>query len=380
MAAKTRLAKTVSDAEAKVKADAESIGTELDSIKSVLPTLKAKAQDIEDGLGDADEVKAQWVKGIETPPLALKAAEEEDEKVAYLLKAYTARVNLLSRRLPPPHALLAEHIAPVIASILPGVEVLTTTAPLNLWKVNVPEGTTAVVLCQSPGLVTNPYTGIMSGTVTAHFIRQALYRPISVDALEKRAREARISLEVSGNVVGDEGGWVTTAGNGNGNQTDPNALVVDTLTIRVDGVMDGLPVIRKVEVSPPVKDMTMRVFAGFQTPGIVTTARLSVDPSPPEGTSFIIRLGSSTAMATLPLATETEIDGERTLTVKQVVNVSNVNPADFVQAMTDVAHGYVGGPAIGMGLLTAVQIDQRPGALAGNNAVEVVLTYKSLTV
>lgn len=376
----TKFARVIKAAETKVNADAESVRTELEAVRAALPLLKEKAQDLKDDLGAEAEVKTRIKKGEDVPALDLLIARAEDEIAEYRLKAFTGKANALSNRLPSPHTLLAEHIVPALAGVLPGVEVIATTAPIGLWKGDIPEGTLSVVLYQSPRIETDPYTGVMSGDVTAYFIRSALMRPISIDGLETYAMSKRISLEVRSNNVGDENGWVTVAGNDKGNQSDPTSLVMDSLTIRVAGVMDGLPVIRTPETNSPVKDMTLRVFSGLQRPGIVTTARVSVEPDPQKGTEFVIRYGASTAMAAPPSVSETINDNERTLVLRQVVTVSNVEPASFVAAMTKTADGALNGPTLGMGVLTDVAITPRESALSGNNAIEVVLTYKSLTV
>jgi hypothetical protein len=375
MANYTKFQKVIKDAEAKVNADAEKVRAELAEVEAALPALLERAQDIADGMSAADEIKSKWKRGIDVPAIDYLTAQAEDEKCVYMSKAMKARGDALRRALPSHGTLLADHIAPAYAGVLPGVEVIVTNAPLNLWKGSIPEGSMAVVLCQTDA-ETSPFNGEISGTVTAYYIRSALHRPINVASLEAAARAKRIALEVRSNNVADESGWVTVAGTESGKQPDANAMVIDVLNVSVAGVLDGLPVIAKVGGGSPIKDWVLRVFSGFQTPGVITTARVSVDPNVTKG--FSIRYGSSVARATEASSAE-QIDGnERTLTIRQVVNLTNVDPASFVSVLTEVSEGYLNGSYVGNGVLTDVRFEATEGALAGNAPVEIVLTYKSL--
>jgi hypothetical protein len=386
MAAKTQLAKAIAEREAQINAEAVVIAAELDTIVEALPAFKEQVQDIKDGLSAEAEVKAAWRRGEDTPEGALYVAKEKDERAAYDLASMTARKGTLEGRLHAPSTLLADKIAPAVQFVAPGVKVITTIAPLKVWRNDVPAGTTAVVLAVDPKVEQDPFRQTLSGTVRAYFIRSGLMRPLSVAKIEAAHRNGKpdCSMTVTSNQVGDEGGWVTVAGTGNseGNQSDPNALVLDTLTIKVEGVIDGLPIIPKVNAkSGLVKTWTMAVFSGFTRPGMVTSARVIDVPDIDEGLAFVIKYGmSSIARGTHAKATE-EMDGnERTLTVRQKVNLQGVDNNAFAEQMQEGAEGYVGGSFIELGVLTAVEVTPRVegGVMAANRVVEVVTVFKSL--
>jgi hypothetical protein len=70
-------------------------------------------------------------------------------------------------------------------------------------------------------------------------------------------------------------------------------------------------------------------------------------------------------------------DGERTLTMRAVVNVSAVNLNDFVVALRECAQKSIGG-VDGNGLMSEANVSPRePSRASGTHAVDVVLTYRS---
>src|SRR4051812_34332774 len=96
----TKGAQIISDAEAKVNADAETVRAELADIAIALPLYEQRARDIADEVGAAHEIKARWRKGEDVPALDYAVAKAEDEKATYLSKALSRRRTALTAQLP----------------------------------------------------------------------------------------------------------------------------------------------------------------------------------------------------------------------------------------------------------------------------------------
>ncbi len=384
MANITKFQRVINAAEDTINADAESVRAELASARQSLPALRETARDVQDGLSAEAEVKTRLKKGEDVPAMELVVARAEDEIAAYRLNTAEARIGALSKRLPASSTLLADKIAPAFTPLLPGVEIITTTAPLSTWRNDVPEGTTAVVLSVAE-VVQDPSFQTYSGTVRAYYVRSGLMRPLSVASLEAAHRSTKpdCHMEIKSSQVGDEGGWVSVGATNEGNQSDPTSLVLDTLVISVAGVIDGLPVIGKTGIHGGlVKTWTMHVFGGFLRPGVVTTARIMDMPDISEHEAFVVKYGmSSIARGTHPKVTEEIHGNERTLTLRQKINLQGVDLVAFAKEMHEGAQGYVNGSYLDLGILTSATATPRleGGVMHGNHVVEVVCVFKSLT-
>ncbi|WP_104107969.1 hypothetical protein [Nocardioides sp. 616] len=378
----TRIQRVITTAEQKINQDAAIVMSELTKTSEALPELREKVADLKDDLSAEADVKVRLKRGEDVPAIDLVLARAEDEIAEYRLTTTEARIDALESRLPAPSTVLADRIAPAFKSVIPGVELITTVAPLKTWRSNVPEGTTAVILCVAPKVERDPFRQTFSGTVEAYYIRSGLMRPISVASLEAAHRNGKVtcSMSVSNNRVGDEGGWATLAGDTTGNQTDVNALVFDHLTVKVSGVLDGLPVIREPKANSGLpKTWVMNVLSGFTVPGSIATAGVSDRPKS-DHEAFALAYGvGSTARSAHPKVTE-EIEGnERTLTVRHKINLVNIEPMGFADQLQECGDGYVGGSYVGMGVLTSVSVEPSSSGsvLNGNNVVAVVTVFAS---
>lgn len=384
MTAKNTIQPVVDAAEAKIVETGNALRAELAAINETLPALQRKAQDVADGITAEDEVLRRVRNGEEVSGADLCAARAEDEIVRLRLDAMRKRANVLTGNLPAPSTLLADKVAPAFEAILPGMTVLTTIAPAKTWAKDVPEGTTAVVLYVEK-VEQDPFHQTYSGVVKAHYLRNGFMRPISVASLESAHKAAKPGggMEVTSNVVGDENGFVSVGGPQQGNQSDPNARVMDTLTIRVFGVVDGWPVLSKVEPnSGIVKTWTMNVFAGFIRPGLVTSARVYDMPDIGEHEAFVMKYGmSSIARAGHAEANEV-IEGDvRTLTLSQKINLQGVDHVAFAMEMLDGGKDWIGSSHLGLGVLTDVEVEPRVDGdvRQGHKVVMVTLTFTSRT-
>lgn len=382
MAAKTKtrtLADVIASTEGQVNAEIEIVRGEVAALEARLPDLSTKAADMADGITAVSEVKARWRRGEDVDPADYTAAMAEDARTADLAEYLPRRASALRQGMASAGTVLADHIAPAFKPVLPGVQVITTNAPYRLWSKGVPADTLALVIVEPRvrDIEVNPFTSERSGKVAAYFFRPGLYRPISVSALEDAGKALGVGLSVTDNRVGDEAGWITAAGSGSGNETDPQSVVVDSLSIRVAGVLDGLPIIRRVEGQSPVKGWCASILGGYSRGDVYATHGLDVRN--PDGGGWRVSYGASFAMGRDPKVTETvNEDGERTLTMHAVVNASGVNAGQFADALDKHASGAVGGVSLGAGLLTEADVSLRQnGRLDGMHLIDVTLTYLS---
>lgn len=388
MASTPNIQKIVRAAEIKQATIAEGVRAELATVNEALPGLREQVADIADGITEEHEVKAMLKKGEDVPDGALTFARERDERAGYLLKVREAQALTLSKSLPADSPLLADKVAGAFKAAIPGVPVITTTAPFKSFQSDIPSDTPpVVVLCVDPLIETDSFHQTLSGTVKAYFLRSPLMRPLQVSKIEgaHRANKPDCALSVTSNHVGDESGWVTVGGNDSldGNQMDPSAIILDVLNVRVSGVVDGLPVIGKVNArNGVVKTWTLATLSGFLNTGTFAAGTLNDVSDIAEQESFVVKYGMGCAVrAVHPTSTE-EIEGnERTLTVRHILNLANVEPVGFADDMREGAEGWINSTHLDAGVLTEATVTPRldGGVMGARHMVDVVLVFMSLT-
>jgi hypothetical protein len=382
---KSSIAAVIASAEAGLDARADEINAELSDLIPKMVAAQQKAEDVRDEVGALHEVKARLKRGEAVDPMDWLAAEASDAIAEYQAKALVSRVNALRQTLPPAHALLAEAVEPVVRAVLPGIEVLTTRADARSWRTRVEAGTVAVVLVQDKNIDTDPSLSTLSGKVHVHFIRNPLVRPLPIKAFEDTARALRVPVTVRRNVIEDEHVWQTVAGV-EGSGWKPDDVVIDTVTLTVTGVLDGLPRIARTDNSAGLnKHLVSQVLGGRVGDGYLSegglvhdidTARLD------EGTAFHLNLGASSVIAAQHKQTETINDGVRTVRIVQVLNVSGMDAGEFAVALREEAAGYVGGAVHpGLGLVESFEVlarEPRGGfAMRPTVPIEVTSVYLS---
>lgn len=380
MAAKNKrsnLREVIASAEGRIKTAREVSITEVAALTARLSEVEEQAQDIKDGITAVSEVQARWRRGEAIEPTAYAAAVGEDARVSDLSVFLPRRIEAATRNLPSTGTLIADYIAPAFGPLLPGVEVIATNAPYREWSKDVPADALALVIVEplARAIEVNPTTGEHSGRVEVYYFRPGLYRPIEVSSLEDTARSLGIAVTVSRNQVADVSRRDTADVADENVVSDPSSSVVDTLTVQVFGALDGLPVIRHAYASSPVKTWCINIFSGASQTEGYSTNHVNIQ-NPDQG--WRVAYGASVARGVDPKISEVvSDDGERTLTMKAVVNVSGVNVNDFVGALNECAQKSVGG-VDGNGLLSEVNVSLREsGRLSGTHAVDVALTYRS---
>lgn len=374
------LADAITSAEERINSEDGKIRKDLARITDALPALRQQAEDIRDGLGAAEEVEAAWRKGEDLPDIEYAVALGKDKKVQVMAASYERQAKALRSRLVPDHVLLAEEVAPTFKALLPDVEVIATNAPLRTWSDDVPSGTVGVVLYQHPDVQADPYTGVLSGKVTAYYLRAALHRPVNVETLERSAKARKVILSVRSNDVGDESAWNTIAGADTGTVIDPKALVIDALTMTVDGVVDGQPVIRKVDPSSSTLfQWVNRMFD--RDPSTAVYRHTSGDNGPGSWTLTAGPRGAFRVVTHEPTGTE-EIDdaGTRTAVVTFAVNTVNVFRDDFESYFNQRATNDAGAVTIGLGSLKEARLEHvstTEGYAAGAQNYRATFVYES---
>ncbi|WP_296602230.1 hypothetical protein [Nocardioides sp.] len=374
------LANAIASAEERIQSEAEKVRSDLARFTDALPALRQTVEDIKDGIGAVSEVEAAWRKGEDLPDIEYAVALGKDRMAQVRKESYERQAKALRSRLVPDHVLLAEEVAPVFKALLPGVEVIATNAPLKDWSDDVPTGTVGVVLHQHPDVQVNPYTGVLSGKVTAYYLRAALHRPVNVETLERSAKTRKVILSVASNEVGDESAWSTIAGADTGNAIDPEALVIDALTMRVDGVVDALPVILKVDPSSSTMfHWVNRMFD--RDPSTAVYRHTSGENGPGSWTLTAGPRGAFRVVSHEPTVTE-EIDdaGTRTAVVTVAVNTVNVFRDDFASYFSEAATNDAGAVTVGLGSLKEARLEHvstTEGYAAGAQNYRATFTYES---
>lgn len=377
MPAASDIAKHIDAVEDRVIASRQVTLAEVDVQTARLSGATAKARDIEDGITAVSEIQSRWRRGEEVTGAEYADAKLQDDMIVDLAAYLGRSINRLKRNLPRESPVLANHVAPAFGPVV-GVEVITTIAQYKEWSENVPADALAVVIVEplAREVEVNPYTGEQSGKVEVYFFRPGAYRSIRVDDLEAQARELGIAMKVRSNRDADESPWRTVGGNAAQARRDPKATVVDRLTVEVFGALDGLPIVRKPLATSPVKTWCADIFAANSKNEAYTTNR--VDVQNPDGKGWRVGYGASAAFGTEPNVSENiNDDGERTLAVRSVVNMSGVNVNDFVGALNQRAQQSVGA-VDGNGLLAEAEVSlRRSTPTSGMHAADVVLTYRS---
>lgn len=382
----TKTVKAVKNAETAQAITTDETKAKLAILNDALPALREQVADIADGVTAEAEVKTRLKRGEDIPEGALTFAKERDEIAPYLLKVKEGQALALTKTLPADSTLLADKVAPAFMAAIPGVSVIVTTAPFKSFRSDIPLDTPpVVVLCVDPLIERDGFRETLEGTVSAYFVRPSMLKHLSVEKIEgaHRASKPDCSIEVTRNIVGDVNGWVTLAGTSEGNMTNPEDLIVDILKVKVSGVVDGLPVLPKVgNGGGVVKTWVLATLGGFLKPGTVNTG--GIHDVSTEGTNEAMHITygmGSTVRATHPKVSE-EIDGtERTLTVKHVLNLSNIDPVGFADDMNEGSEGWINSIHLDAGVLVERTVTPRvEGPVTGaKHVVEVVTVYKSLT-
>lgn len=374
MAGRTKTQSCLDEAEAIIRAEAERIEAEWNDIALTIPALRQSVEDAEDGLGPVARVWDRLDSGEAVSPSDLVNAEAQEKINKRLLTAKTNRKNALERSRPVETVTLAERTADVLRSVMQGFDVLVTRAPAKSWTF--PDNETAIVIVAEPGIERDRFTGLISGGVTVLMHRPGLYRPINVEAFEAAAKRERLALTVQSNVVGDESGWREVTGPA-AKTTDPNAYVVDRLTVRLSNVIDEYAVIERVDLSGlHTRTWAEEVFRsnGSHPVGI---------PGTDKPWLWGIDIGRHTvAHGMAPEIVSESVDEHRvrTLVVRQVLNTFNTHPGDFSEGLAEAMRIDHGMTYLGLGTLTDSEVK------AGNHQHDqqianwtVTLTFESKT-
>lgn len=371
------IAEVIASAEERTNADIAPVKATLADLTSALNEATTVVRDIEDGVGPVEDVRTRWVKGEDVPALDYVAAQASEAKAQHIAKVLPNRRDRLANTLPAEDKAIAEHVAPLFRVALPSVTVIATNAPIRTWQQDVPEETVAVVLVQSPRGSTDPLTGVRSGEVTAYYFRNPLYASVPVNALESAAKAQRIGLEVIVNNPAGASAWETVAGIDDKSDEDRAVMVCDRMVMRVSNVLDGLPVIRKVDTSGLHVRLWVDAFFAENGGGAVAYDTGHAGPR-----SWRVYAGMSRAhsvSAQTPEATETIEGNRRTYVVRVPLSTTGVLPYDFLDSIQRRAAEEVGTVTVGLGVLESSEVEYKtpPESRASVQQFEVVLTYGS---
>lgn len=371
------IAEAIAAAQIKRNTGVEAIQAKIALIDSHLPAILRRAQDVEDGAGETADIEHQLARLEDLPEGAYARSMEADLIAKVQAEKLPKRRAALIKSLPGESTILAEHIKPLFEAMLPGVEVIATTAPAGTWQGHVPGDAVGVVLVQEPTHNVDRYTGLLSGAVSVHYFRLPLYAPVNVEALERAAKAARINLEVSDNSPADRSAWRNVAGASQQDEHDPNTTVCDRLTINVSNVIDGLPTTgRRVDTS------------GLHSREWVTAAlrqngsQASGVPVDPKRYPYLwkVVVGAHVWVTGHPADVQSDdaSAGRRTVVVTQKINTHNVDPSDFVGNLRTVLANALGSVSTGLGLLESADVKEVSGSRTDRTAnYGLVLTYVS---
>lgn len=363
------IADVLTSVQCKVDAEVEAINADIALIDSRLPVARARVQDAVDGTGEVADIEARWRKGEDVPDLAHTLATEKDKAARVVVESLPNQRAALTKGLPARNTIPAEHIKPLLQALLPGVPVFATNAPSRMWQDDVPDDAVGVVLVQEPDHDVDASTGALSGKVRVHYYRLPVYAAINVEALERAAKAARISLEVTSNAPAGAGGSQLTT-------HDPSASVCDRLTIKVSNVFDGLPSIERVDTS------------GLHSRDWVTSALRQngshPSPVPVDQERFAFQWKVEVGPHTWVIGQPAEVRSQdataagRKVVVTQKMNTHNVDPSDFVATLRTVLAEAVGTVSRGLGLLEGAEVNRLSESRTDRSAnYELVLTYAS---
>lgn len=337
----------------------EPIKAEIAAIDAALPGLRERVNDAKDEAGEVADIEAKWLSGEDVPALDYLLAQAEDTKAEKLATGLASRRDRLRKRLPASHTVLADHVVPVIEAVLPWAEeVHTTWVQAKAWQQDLPADTVAVVLVQEPGALTDPRTGVLSGEVALHYFRPAKYKSLNVTEVEEAARSHKIALEVGVFTPGDE---------------------VDVLRLKVSGVVDGLPTIRRVGPNGLVVQWVRTVLhsgSGADWGRYSTGGRIVSDRNE-DGTWSTVMGSTSVHVLEARIVEAFDEDGTRTVTLEQTIRAVALNPSDFVKGLREQAHMWANS-VTSLGMLTETSVEFTPGAsLTAPHEITVVSTYRS---
>lgn len=381
------LADVIASAEATVNKNIEPIKAEVAAIEVQLPAILQHVRDAQDRAGATAEIETKWLRGEDVSAMDYVLAQAEDAKAEALSTGLRRKRDSLVKRLPADNTILAEHLRPVFEAVLPGVPVHVTNAPLQSWKQDVPDGTVAVVLVQQPGHTIDPYTSAMSGQVTVYFLRSALHRSMEVNAVETAGRAHKRPLEVKTNLPAEAPQYATydlpsgTAKVQTQRTPEAQEHVIDTMTVAVSGVVDGLPIIRKVETFSLVPTWITAILGAQDigrvnyVSGRIQSAREWNGPG-----SWRAMLGSTDVKVYAANGKElVHEDGTRTVTVTNRVLLTGAEPGHFVALMQEQANKHAGSVHVGVGMLDSATVEWEPPANVHTDTfvIDVTQTFRS---
>ena len=259
--------------------------------------------------------------------------------------------------------ILAEKVAEVLGDVMQGFHIHATRAPKWEW----PEDSTAIVCVANNDVKRDPSTGLVSGSVTVYFRRPGLYKAIPVAALEDAATAYRFGLEVRSHEIGDDkhrGVWVKKQAYGGAEVNaykDPHAHVVDVMKVDVRNVIDGYPVIKRVDLShlgTAMRGITVEVYrAGNESSAVQHAPAPENSPSTwqvIEGRNILALGGHKVAV----VSEEVNDQGVRTLAVQYGVGTFNTHPGDFTEGLEAVLEDRQGLTFPGCGLLVGSKVER----------------------
>lgn len=364
----------IASAEVKRDEEGKAIRSEVALIDSHLPAILRRARDAVDGAGETADIEQRLAR-FETVPEGDYARSVEADLIAKVQsERLTKRRAGLIKSLPgESRAVLAERVGPVLATMLPGVEVHVTNAPTRTWHDAIPTDAVAVVLVQEPGHDVDRSTGLLSGKVSVYYFRLPLYASINVEVLERAAKAARINIEVTSNVPAGASLWQTA----DHADQDPRANVCDRLSINVNNVIDGLPTIGRVETtalhSREWVTTALRQNGCYASPVPVDTARFAY--------LWMVEVGPRVWVTghRAEVLSERIANDRRTVVVEQKINTHNVDPTDFVTSVRSVLATAVGYDVSGgLGLLQEASVEEVSQGREGRTGnYRLALTYVS---
>lgn len=141
-------------------------------------------------------IRSAWQKGKgEATALDLIEAEANIERLTALHKGFKSRAQSCQAKQTPPSHEVAEALVPHVASVLPGVTVLATHAPVSTWE-EIPTNLYPVaVIVQTEETRTNADTGAVAAKVEIHYFRTRAHLTLSLEGVEQSAIAASAYLK-----------------------------------------------------------------------------------------------------------------------------------------------------------------------------------------
>ncbi|GAA3817844.1 hypothetical protein [Nocardioides panacisoli] len=329
----------VGRAEENLRATEDEAIEEIDSLTERLTELEARLSTAE---AEVKKIERSWLSGEDVPASDLALAQAEVEKLSTQIKGATATRSALTHRITSARdCAVADALAPIVESILPGVPVVSTYADTDYWSPLDSSARPAVVIVQTNASMHNARSGALSADlITVRYLRSTIHVPLDFAQIDKACFTQGINVQNRYGTLGSGAEFVT-----------------DVVKLDVRAIWGGLPALAEADVSAAQnigQAVASSAIAYDRDLGAVVVSR----GAGLERTGEIVTLRSPklTVVVGKPELAETVEDGTRTIAFRQTLGVNTSHDLGTIEACFNQGINKLPGVVAGLGVVEGLSV------------------------